>query len=274
MVKTVENMTVLAHDAEARSVVPRSRSIRMLRTPNLNLVNTPNVFVLTSAAHLPEVTAFVRSLNQQHRLRALFIREDVDARLLPQILDRADLRVLKNTLVHSGPELPKRVLEAWRYGAQDQLIATAEVVDDRLLVISCRLEVLEVPFDSLSALRSIPVHLRSSFEISSEGSYIHWPEPDIHLDMDAFRYVVDPGFRKRAEALSVAADRRFGRAAAYVRKQKGLTQSDVQGLSDRQVRRIEKGARPRMASLELLAKSHGLELNEYLNLIAETIAAS
>ena len=82
MVKAVEEMTVLAHDTEARSVVPRSRLFRILGTPDLNLVRTPNVFVLTSAARLPEVTAFVRSVNQQHRLRALFIREDVDARLL------------------------------------------------------------------------------------------------------------------------------------------------------------------------------------------------
>jgi hypothetical protein len=190
------------------------------------------------------------------------------------MLGRADLRVLRNTLVHSGPELPKRVLEAWRYGAQDQLIATAEEVEDRILVISCELEVLEVPFDRISAFKSIPVHLRSVFEISSEGSYIHWPEPDIHLDLDAFRYAVDPRFRERTEALKVAADRRFGRAMARVRKQKGLIQSDIQGLSDRQVRRIEKGARPRIASLELLAKSHGLTLNVYLNLIAEAIAES
>ena len=219
-----------------------------------------------------EVTAFVRSVNQQHRLRALFIREDVDARLLPQILERADLRVLKNTLVHSGPELPKRVLEAWCYGAQDQLIATAEVVNDRLLVISCGLEVFEVPFENLSALQMIPVDMRSSFEISSDGSYIHWPEPDIHLDLDAFRYAIDPRFKEQAEALKLAADGQFGWAIARIRKQKGLTQSDIQGLSARQVRRIEKGARPRMASLELLAKNHGLALNGYLNLIGETIA--
>ena len=273
MAKTGEALTVWAHDHEGRSAVPQSRSIRMLETPDITKVRTPNVFVLTSAIHLPEVTGFVRSLNKQHWLRVLFIRADVDARLLPQMLERADLRVLKNTLVHSGSELPKRVLQAWHCGAQDHLIATAEVVEDRLLVISCALEMFEIPFDSLPALRSMPAHLRSAFDISSEGSYLHWPEPDIHLDMEAFRYAADPRFRERAEAIKLAADTRFGRAIARIRKQKGLTQADIRGLSDRHVRRIEKGAQPRISSLTLLAEGHGLSLNEYLNLIAESMNA-
>lgn len=264
-------MTILAHDPESRAAVPRAASIHLQQQPTLRGTKGGNVFVLTSAAGLPGVAQFVRAANQQHRLRALFIREDIDARLLPQMLERAKLRVLRNTLIHSGTELPRRVIAAWQHGAQDQLIATAQVVGDRLLVVSCALETFEVPFVLVPALRRIPTEQRTAFTISSEGSYIHWSHLDIHLDLDAFRYATDPQQRVHQQALRLAADQRFGAAIARLRKQRGLRQSDIAGLSERQVRRIEKGQRTTAAALELLAKSHGLPLNKYLDTVANAM---
>lgn len=268
---TSAEMTILARDPESRAAMPRAASIRILQQPDPRNARGANIFVLTSAAGLPSVAAFVRAANQQHRLRALFIREDIDARLLPQILERAKLRVLRNTLVHSGLELPRRVIAAWQLGAQDQLIATAQVVGDRLLVVSCALEVFEVPFALIPALRRIPAGQRIAFAIASEGSYIHWPHPDIHLDLDAIRYATDPQQRACRQALRLAADQRFGAAVAQLRKQRGLRQSAIAGLSERQVRRIEKGQRTTVAALKLLAKSHGLALDEYLEALADAM---
>ena len=269
--KKVSEMTVLVDDPESLTSVPRDESIRLLREPEAEWATVGNVFVLTSATKLPKVSAFVRSANRRHKLRALLIREDADLRLLPQILDRAKLRLFRNTLVHSGTNVPRRIITAWQQGAQDQLIATAHVVGDHLIIISCAIQVFEIPFELLPALKGIPTEDRSAFEISSEGSYIHWPEFDIHIGLEIVLYLIDPEKQARYKALGLAEDKKFGKAIASIRKQYGLTQSQVDGLSDRQVRRIESGSRTKVVSLELLAKSHGLDLNEYLNVIAEAM---
>jgi len=65
---------------------------------------------------------------------------------------------MRNTLVHTNSVVPKRVINAWTMGAQEQLIADATVIGDRLLVLSCAIEKLEVPFDSLPALKRISIN--------------------------------------------------------------------------------------------------------------------
>ncbi len=59
------------------------------------------------------------------------------------------------------------------------------VVDSRLFVTSCVPETLEVEFDRLQALRRAPKRDRRNFVVSDDGSYIHWPSKDVHIDMDA-----------------------------------------------------------------------------------------
>lgn len=67
-------------------------------------------------------------------------------------------------------------------------------------------------------------------------------------------------------------DIRFGEAVAAFRKQCGLKQADIHGLSERQVRRIEKGERTKVDTLGILARSHGLSLKAYLDKIAEILS--
>jgi hypothetical protein len=90
-----------------------------------------HLFVLCSASHLPHVAKFVSEINREHKLQALFVRTDTDPALLPQMLERADLRFVRNMLVHSDWRVPRRVLEAWQHNAQSELIANATVADDR-----------------------------------------------------------------------------------------------------------------------------------------------
>jgi hypothetical protein len=204
-------------------------------------------------------------------LRVLFIREDLDAQWLPQIFDRANLRAMKNTIIHSGSEIPKRVLNAWQIGAQDQLIANATVSGDHLLVLCCSMEVLEIPFDAMPALQRISAIDRSDFMISEEGSYIYWEGADIHLDIDAFRSAIDPVEKQKFEKLRLQHDQLFGQAIKALRQQSKLKQSDIAGLSERQVRRIESGEGTKVDTLELLAKAHGMELSIYLDAVASLI---
>jgi transcriptional regulator with XRE-family HTH domain len=78
----------------------------------------------------------------------------------------------------------------------------------------------------------------------------------------------DPKAREEARVERIRHDGRFGRAAARVREKARLRQEDVPGVSARQVRRIEAGAFPRVATLAKLAAAHGLDSRAYLDRIA------
>ena len=245
----------------ARLVTPASKP-RQPRKP---------VFVLATASRLQNVSTFVRLANKVHHLKGLFIRSDVDPLLLPQLMHRADLRVFRNTLAHSETILPRRVIQAWHYGMQDRLIATARVVEDRLMVITAAFQTLEVAFSQIRSLRGIPEKERESFEISSEGSYIHWRDADIHLDIDAVRYATDDKWRLEQKTLRLSEDHRMGRAIQKLRTSAGLRQADIRGLSERQVRRLERGARATQSALSSFATAHGVALDDYLRTLADSL---
>ena len=138
--------------------------------------------------------------------------------------------------------------------------------------MACDHTLFRVDFAEIPALERIPSQQRSSFTISSEGSYMHWPEVDVHIDLDAIRYLKDETWREKKDRERLMYDLRFGEAVAALRKQYGLKQTDIRGLSERHVRRIEKGERTKIDTLAILARSHGLSLKEYLDEIAEMLS--
>jgi hypothetical protein len=62
----------------------------------------------------------------------------------------------------------------------------------------------------MAALKRIPDAERANFSMDEDGSYIHWPGPDIHLDLDAVRVAIDwknapkPRLRKPSMMAGVA----------------------------------------------------------------------
>jgi hypothetical protein len=270
---TAPEVTVLAHGAGSEELLPQEKGLHVVRRPQLQIAERAlNVFVLVAATDLPDVSEFVSIANRRHQLRALFVREDANARWLPHWFERAGLRTLRNTLVHSDATVPRRVLTAWLHGAQNELIADASVVGDRLFLVSCALERHEISFDQVPALKAIPEGQRTTFEVDEDGSYIHWPDPDIHIDLDAIRVALDPEVRAKAEAAKATRNQRYGAAIATLRLAKGLKQSDIKGLSERHVRRIEKGEGATSEALATLAESHGMSLQKYLQEIAKVLA--
>jgi hypothetical protein len=97
------------------------------------------------------------------------------------------------------------------------------------------------------------------------------PEVDVHIDIDAVRCLKDDTWREKKDRERLMYDVRFGEAVAALRKKCGLKQADIGGLSERHVRRIEKGERTKVATLSILAKSHGWSLKEYLDKIADVV---
>jgi len=264
-------LTILNRNPACSGWLRASSSIKMLRQPGMNCARREkNVFVLARASRLSEVAEFVRVVNRRHQLRALLIHADLDERWIGQLLHRADLRTLKYTHIHREHGLPRRVLNAWKLGCQDLLIADAIALEDRLIVLSCDLNRIEVPWSSISVLARMKREGRARFHIASDGSYLHWPEGDIHLGIEAFREAVDPVFREKALRHEQISLEQFGLAVTVLRERHGVRQGAVPGLSSRQVRRIERGEGfPRVSTLEKLAQAHGLSLNEYLERLAQ-----
>jgi hypothetical protein len=266
---SAQELILLMHHRDTEGVVSDRRRFRVLHRPNRQIAeHGRNIFVLIPASELPDVAEFVSIANRRHQLRGLLVRDDVQPSSIPQMFERAGLRMVRNTIVYSDPGIPRRVLAAWPQNAQEQLIAKASVSKDRLFVLSCALQPYEVAFDSMPALKRIPISERANFTVNEDGSYIHWPGPDIHLDLDAVRAAIDPEARGRAEAARTLHDRRYGAAISKVRLRMGLKQSEIKGLSERQVRRIEKGEGTTYEALRRLAAAHRMDLESYLRELA------
>ena len=260
---------IYLHDVPKNWKMPVLKKLRLLRRWRSGTLPR-GLFILTSASKLPDVSEVVRESNDKHYLRALFVRNDVDGDMLPQMLDRARLRTLRNMLVHSDQLVPLRVLTAWNAGAQEDLIAQATFTPDRrLVVLSCALKRFEVLSSDIPALKKLTGRQLSKFDIDEDGSYIHWPAGDIHLDLSAIRSITDPEWRMKKEVEQLAGFQTMGSAIREIRKEAGLRQEDVGGLSARQLRRIEHGGRPTSRSLKLLARAHQMGENEYMECVAK-----
>lgn len=157
-------------------------------------------------------------------------------------------------------------------GAQGKLIADAVALPERLLVVSCALERLEVPYSRVSSLDQMPAQERAEFEIDPDGSYLYWPKADVHLDLDSLRFAIDEGAKERARLDAIRRNERIGAAIGALRRSDGISAGEIDGISDRQMRRIERGhSVPRSATLEKLAGAHEMVLNDYLDSLASTM---
>ena len=167
----------------------------------------------------------------------------------------------------------RRLILARKANAEHHLIASVEVDDRTLVVWSCEPRRYEIPVGEIPALASLDAHALQKFELSASGSRIHWPTGDIDLNLDSLRAQVDPAIRRKHELELREEAARYGDAIRQVRMEKGLTQAAIDGLSDRQVRRLEEGHTiPHSATLAKLASAHGMSTNDYLSELASRSA--
>jgi DNA-binding XRE family transcriptional regulator len=279
MVATQE-LTVLIGQGVPLSELQPNQSRKILRgvdIPTAGLLAVKgDLIVISFAMGFSEISSRLRAASLKKRLRGLILlQDDLDPTFLPALVQQTAFRTVRNILVHKPTGLNEsvnRILNAWEVGAADQLIATATVAGNSLLVQTCDFTLHTIPFESLKALRVISN--RERFVIARDGSYVHWPEQDIHLDMDALRYAIDPDWREKKDRERLLHNKRFGAAVEVLRKDFNLTQADFfPDVSEREIRRIEKGEiLPRVATLNSIAKKHGLVLNDYLRNVADRLA--
>jgi hypothetical protein len=163
----------------------------------------------------------------------------------------------------------RRMILAHKHHAADKLIASASVRDQELVVWSCEPKQYVVSLRELPGVKELSKKARAVFEIDEDGSRLHWPEGDVDLDLDVVRYHCDDAFRRQRDRKTRESLRGYGKAIAKIRKEHGLTQSNISGLAARQVRRLEAGlVVPHASTMSKLAAAHGMTLEDYLDALA------
>ncbi len=144
--------------------------------------------------------------------------------------------------------------------------------DDRFVAISPGFERLHVPVSKLRPLSGHSKKRLANFEIDEEGAFVYWPDLDVHLGWDQLAQAVDQKVYLKAHQQSEAFNKHYGRAVRALREQKGLRQSDISGLTSRQVGRIERGqCRATHSALSKLAKAHGMSASEFMGKVADLL---
>jgi hypothetical protein len=148
-------------------------------------------------------------------------------------------------------------------------ILDATIEDDVLHVVSLNFQRLDVPLAKIESLAGDDLTALQEFEIDPDGSFIYWLRLDVHLGWAQLRQIVDPIAAHRAQQKSREFNTRYGKAVRKVREEAGLKLTDIEGISDKQLRRIESGnCRLTTNAIEALAKTHKLTPNEYLERLA------
>lgn len=188
------------------------------------------------------------------------------------------LRTIRNWHVHGvhtngdGKEFVRRLLKTLVNQDTGSRILDARLLDRELLVRSGRLDKLLVPLDMISCFRGKTIEELSDFEIDEDGSFIYWPKLDVHLGWEQFEQALDPVKALKAKQRSSSFNKRYGAAIRSFRNDRHLRQSDISGLGARQVRRIEQGeCRATQTALADLAAAHDMDLDNYLNAIADRV---
>jgi hypothetical protein len=154
----------------------------------------------------------------------------------------------------------------------DGRIFDARLQDRVLHVVSADFRRLEVPVSKIVPLSKADKETAKHFEIDEDGSYIYWPDLDLHLGWEQLQQIVDPTAAQKAKHKSREFNVRYGAAIRKIREEKGLDITAIPDLSDKQLRRIERGeCRLTSNSAKKLARAHGMTPNKYLQTVAAAL---
>jgi hypothetical protein len=152
-------------------------------------------------------------------------------------------------------------------------IIDAYLAGDSIFVRGPKHRMLHVPATSIRALSGQPRDVLRNFVIDPDGSFVHWPDIDVHLGWSQFLQAVDPEELRKAHQRTEGYNMRYGAAIRKLREEAGLSQSKIEGLTERQLRRIEQGeCRATRTALATLANAHGLDTNSYMERLAKEMS--
>jgi hypothetical protein len=157
-----------------------------------------------------------------------------------------------------------------REALQEPYVASASIEDDKLVVWNCEPRRFEVAVAEIPVLAKLDAATLAKFELSASGGRLRWPDADVDIHLDTIREHADPEVRRQHEARARQEATRYSNAIRHLREERGLKQSDIPGLTDRQVRRLEEGGTvPQIETLRRLAAAHGMAVDDYLRELAK-----
>lgn len=241
------HMVMLSHADEDHRVLTDARMSPVVSEAFHLLFTEP-------ATHPEQIAQWIRQTNirSEHRLHIVRV-EDLEALQVSELLARV----------------------CYAFGSDNSRgsIVDACLGGDVLSVRGPKQRMLRVPVTSIPALRDLPRPALRDFRIDPDGSFIHWPGPDIHLGWNQFLQAVDPLELHKAQQRSADFNRRYGAAIRKLREAAGIPQAKVEGITERQLRRIEQGeCRATANALRDLAKAHGLDENTYMEKVANAMS--
>lgn len=249
-------------------------SLENVRLPNAKAAGT--VFV-SRLADLPEKGA-KRAFHAGGESKHLLFVESLPVEAMPARLVQLDIRNPHRLHVAAerSPELIVgllyRLFSGLAHAGGPQSTMDAWMENENLVLLSPSFDRLIVPLKQLAKLIGSDAGKIEDFEIDEDGRFLLWPRADAHLGWEQFLQIVDPAAALAAKQKSEAFNKRYGTAIRALREERGLKQSDIHGVAERHLRRIEHGEQAASKrTLEALAAAHGLSLDEYLKKLAEGV---
>lgn len=145
---------------------------------------------------------------------------------------------------------------------------------DSVFVIFGDMTVREFPKARIPKLRKASTESFKNFKIDSAGSFLYWPDLDVHMGASQLLQAVDPMYLADVE-IGRYAEEKISLALSEMRNERNLKQTEIEGLSDRHVRRLEnEEVRLTVDAAEKLALAFGLSLDGFLEELSKRIVAN
>ncbi|MGK7951490.1 MAG: hypothetical protein AB4368_22570 [Xenococcaceae cyanobacterium] len=244
--------------------------ISSIETNSLYSLNSEEAFNSCECLGLkPLKTEQIKNNKTSHELTIIYTANSV-------ILQVSDNKKIHKTFLYDeykqDPTVVDRIKQGWKWESEAELIATAKASENILIVMGCNLNFWQVSFEAIPCLNKLPLSERTNFEIDPDGSYLHWQWNDVHIDLEDIKAAVDPEFRSQLYLEKLKYNQSLGKAISQVRKAHNLNQNEIEGLSDRHLRRIEnEGYQVTIDVLKKLALAHHMNLEDYLAEVTRNI---
>ncbi|HEX6042314.1 helix-turn-helix transcriptional regulator [Longimicrobium sp.] len=137
----------------------------------------------------------------------------------------------------------------------------ASACDELVVLYRGTLEPLVVPFAWFQRRPGV----RLDFEalgVSDYGQTVSFGDHEVSVDNILYEH--DPAYRKRARQRELQSDESFGASVRRLRLSRGLRRGDFEGISEKEIARIERGeiTAPHRRTLEAIAARLGVEVGE------------
>ena len=167
----------------------------------------------------------------------------------------------------------KRLVIALRRPAPWEGVLDAYVLEDSLVVVLGDMIAREFPIERLPRVCRFESAVLSNFVIDSAGSYLYWPDADVHMGPSQMLQAVNPMYLADVEIRRYEMEK-ISLTLLDMRRDLQLKQTEIPGLSERHVRRLEKEeTRLTVDAASKFASAFGLTLSEFLDELSERIAA-